>query len=297
MTLTSIIVLNWNGIQLTRQCIDSVHKNTSGPFEIIAVDNGSKKQEIEELREMLKSGKIGLLIENGENIGFAAANNQGIRQAKGDYIFLLNNDTLVPKGWLKKLVSHAESDKTIGIVGTNLIASKEDKSVYGGAYVGISGSVKHRGTQGKNSEVEQVGGAAFFFKRKLFDSIGELDEGFSPIYFEETDYCARARKAGFKVFFAADLSIIHFGSEITKKQPSKWMYTVLKKNRVRYMLLHFPLWKLLAALPFETGRIIKSVTQLKLHWLLKAYWLNLKNLGEIYEKRARYKKGNTKVLN
>lgn len=301
MGLTSIIILNWNGMKFTRPCIQSVHKNTAMPFEIIAIDNGSKQAEIEELRQMLKKGFINRLIENKANIGFAAANNQGMRQAKGDYIFLLNNDTIVPKNWLKEITKIAESDKTIGIVGTNLPASSQDKNVYYGARVSLNGSVRYKvekKRQGmKEIEVDQVGGAALLIKRKAFEAIGELDQGFSPIYFEETDYCARARKADFKVIFTPNVEIIHFGSEITKKQPGKWMYVVLKKNRVRYMLLHFPWWKLLLAIPFEAGRILKSILEMKLHWLLEAYWLNLRCLGEIMKKRIRYRKGNVKVLN
>ena len=301
MALTSIIVLNWNGMNYTKPCIESVLRNTREKFEIIVIDNGSKEPELRELRKMAKGGKIQTLIENGKNVGFARANNQGLRKAKGDYLFLLNNDTLVPKNWLKDIIAVAESGKKVGIVGVNLPAGENDKKVYGGAYVGTSGMVKHWIRQDAknlgNIEVDQVGGAAMLFKRSVFERIGELDEGFSPIYFEETDFCARARKAGYRVVFAPNISIIHFGSALTRKQPSRWMYVVLKKNRIRYLLIHFPWWKLLLTIPFEAARFVKSIFELRAHWLWEAYWLNLKSLGEIMGKRLRYGKGDVKVTN
>ncbi len=301
MTLTSIIILNWNGMDFTRPCIESVHKNTKKAFEIILVDNGSKKEEIEELKAMKKSGLIHNLILNNENKGFSGANNQALREAKGDYIVLLNNDTLVPENWLRDIVVIADSDENNGIVGVNLPADENDRNVYADAVVTISGQVSFTVKPMKSGmteyEVDQVGGAALLFKRSVFEKIGELDEGFNPIYFEETDYCARARKVGFKVIFAPQISIIHFGSKITEKQPGRWMYIVMKKNRVRYMLLHFPWWKLLLAVPFELARVIKSLFELKTHWLFAAYWINLKSFGEILKKRIRYRKGNVKIDN
>ena len=297
----SVIILNWNGMKFTKPCIESVHRNTIMPFEVIVVDNGSKETEVKELRKMRKNGMISKLIENQDNIGFAAANNQGLRLAKGEYLFLLNNDTIVPKQWLKKLINLAESDKKTGIVGVNLPTSSGDKNVYHGAHVDLTGMVKYtvepKKPGMKELEEDQVGGAAFLFKRSVFEKLGELDERFSPIYFEETDYCARARKAGFKVIFTPNVKIIHFGSKITETQPSKWMYVVMKKNRIRYVLLHFPWWKLLLTTPFEIARLAKSLFELRLHWLLEAYWLNLRSLGEIMRKRLRYRKGNVKVLN
>ena len=301
MKLTSVIILNWNGMNFTKPCIESVLKNTTVPFEIIVIDNGSKEEEIKTLEAMLKQGKIQEFINNGKNVGFAHANNQGLRKAKGHYLFLLNNDTLVPKNWLKDCIDVLESDKSFGVVGVNLPADENDKKIYGGAYVGISGMVKHTISQHeknmKNVAVDQVGGAAMLFDRKLFNKIGELDEGFSPIYFEETDFCARTRKAGYKVIFAPNISIIHFGSALTKKQPSRWMYIVLKKNRVRYLLLHFSWWKLILTIPFELVRIAKSMFELRIHWLLNVYWINIKSFPEIMKKRIRYKKGDVKVIN
>ncbi len=296
MKLTSIIILNWNGLSFTKQCIESIHRNTLQPFEVIVVDNGSSEEERQSLRKMKASGRMDVLIENDSNRGFSAANNQGLRKAKGSYIVLLNNDTIVTEKWLDELIKTGESDKKIGIVGPHLPESETGRTFYGGGFIDLAGRARHSFSSFE-SEAEQVGGAAFFFKRIVFDKIGELDEGFSPIYFEETDYCARARKAGFRAWFTPKSRIIHFGSKITEKQLPKWQYVVINKNRVRYMLLHFSVPRLFAAVPFEIARIAKSLFKFRVGWLLKAYYVNLLSLGEILKKRGAYRRGTFRLLN
>ncbi len=292
--LVSIIILNWNGLDFTKQCIDSIRQNTDyKPFEIIVVDNGSGEEEIKQLQGMHNQGLIDRLILNKENKGFAGGNNQGLRAANGDFFLLLNNDTIVKKSWLNELVKAAESDESIGIVQPDLPEAEGKQQPYSGGYIDDSGTAKfilkqqHPGMH----DIEQAGGAAFFIKKSLFEKIGFLDEGFSPIYFEESDYCARARKAGMRCVFAPESVIVHFGSKITAKQPSKWMYLTMNKNRARFMLLHFSKKRLAKAFFWEMLRFIKSIATLRAHWLLQAYWINLRNLGEILEKRKRYAKG------
>ncbi len=298
--MVSIIILNWNGINFTQPCIQSIRRNTDyKPFEIIVVDNGSREQEARELQQMKENGLIDKLILNKSNNGFSGANNQGLRVAKGDYFILLNNDTIVKKGWLHELVEAAESDESIGIVQPDLPEAEGKQQPYSGGFIDDSGTgrfilkEKHNAVQ----QIEQAGGAAFFFKKSLFEKIGFLDEGFNPIYFEESDYCARARRAGAKCVFAPKSVVIHFGSKITKKQPSKWMYLTMNKNRARFILLHRSKKRLAKALFWEILRFAKSIVALRAHWLLQAYWINLKNLNEILEKRKRYSKGDLMVRN
>lgn len=288
--IVSIIVLNWNGKDYTKQCIESIAKHTARKkYELIVVDNGSNDGSIEILEKMKNKKLVDTVILNSANIGFSGANNQGMKIAKGEYIFLLNNDTLLEKNWLEKMVAIAESHPKIGVVGPNLPPKKASKIVFGGGFIDDSGIARHSYNK-QEHDAEQVGGGAFLIKRALFDKIGFLDNGFNPIYFEESDYCARTLKAGYRIVFSPKISIIHFGSEIVKKQPSKWAYVTLNKNRLRFMLLHFS-WKRLAKSFFwELLRIGKSIATLRIHWLLKAYFITLKNFREIMEKRMRYAK-------
>ena len=293
--VVSIIMLNWNGKDYTRQCIESITKNTSRKkYELIIVDNGSKDKSIEMLEKMKRKNLVDVIILNSENRGFAGANNQGMKIAKGKYIFLLNNDTLLEKNWLEILAGVAERDKKIGLVGPDLPSSADSKEELGAGYIDDSGAARldYKNIEG---EVEQIGGAAFLIKRAVFEKIGFLDPGFNPIYFEESDYCARARKAGFKIFFTPKARIIHFGSAIVKKQAGKWAYVTLNKNRLRFVLLHFSKKRLAKAFFWELLRIAKSILTLKTHWLFESYWADLKNLSEILEKRKRYANGNLMV--
>ncbi len=290
--IVSIIMLNWNGKEYTKQCIESVAENTAREkYELIIVDNGSTDGSIEMLEEMKRKKLVDVVILNSENKGFAGANNQGLKIANCKYLFLLNNDTLLEKNWLEKMIQVAESSEKIGIVGPGLPSGKNGNENFGGGYIDDRGIARH---SYKNEEgpAEQVGGAAFFIKISVFEKIGFLDECFNPIYFEESDYCARARKAGFEVWHTPNVRIIHFGSAIVKKQAGKWSYVTLNKNRVRYMLLHFSKTRLLKGFFWELLRIIKNIFTLKVHWLFAAYWINLKNFSEIMEKRKRYSKGN-----
>lgn len=290
----SIIILNWNGLDFTKKCLASIKNNTAGmDYEIIVVDNGSKAEEVLELKKLHAKGAIGKLILNKSNKGFSGGNNQGIRAAKGDYLLLLNNDTTLTKNWLAALVKTAEKDRKIGVVGPNIESYCQPGVVFGGGFVDKTGAARHSYSK-EEGDAEQVGGAALFFKRKVLEKIGGLDEGFNPIYFEETDFCARARKAGFRVVFTPKSKVIHFEGGIMKKQPGKRAFVSINKNRIRFMLLHFPPAMLAQAIPFEVGRIAKSIATMRFHWLLEAYAIDLKNFGEIMEKRKRIEKGDLK---
>ena len=281
--LVSIIILNWNGKDYTGSCLQSIYKNTNyGAYEIIVVDNGSTDGS----QEMIKSKfpKV-RLIENKRNVGFAGGNNIGIRASSGDYVFLLNNDTLVTKNWMGKMVGVMESDEKIGVLGPHLPENEKSETYYGGGSIDDSGAAKHSFSR-KAGEFEQVGGAAFMIRREVIDEIGVLDEGFFPIYFEETDYCFRVADAGWKVFFTPDTKIIHFGSKLTSKKPLSWNFFVINKNRVRLMLIHFRGRRLLRSFFWEILRFGKNIT--RAHILVKAYLWNIKNLGEILKKRKSY---------
>ena len=113
LSLTSIIILTRNNLEYTKMCLESIRRYTPEPHEIIVVDNGSTDGTIEylEAQEDVK------LIKNGLNLGFALGNNLGLREARGEYIVILNNDTVVTEGWLTKLINSAQSNPQVGIVG------------------------------------------------------------------------------------------------------------------------------------------------------------------------------------
>ena len=289
--LVSIVILNWNGKKDVEQCIDSLYKNTSYKnFEIVLVDNGSKDGSVEVLKEMKKKGLIHQLILNDENKGFGGGNNQGMAIAKGDYIFLLNNDTFVTKNWLKNIVTVAEAKEDVGIVGPHFPLVDNPDFIFGGGYIDDAGRAINMYNK-DDRDVEQVSGGAFLIKKPVLDRVGFFDPGFFPIYFEESDYCARARRAGFKIFFTTKSKVLHNESASTKRQTSKWQYVTINKNRLRHMLIHFPKLRLVKSVFWEILRFVKELGQFRAHWLLEAWFINLKSTKDIVSKRINYKKG------
>ena len=123
----SIIILTWNALEYTQKCVNSIQNHTRYPHEIVFVDNASTDGTVEYLRNLVKGHSNYKLIENRENRGFAAGNNQGVSAASGEYVMLLNNDVLVSDGWLESLVESLEIDKNIGMVGpiTNSISGRQ----------------------------------------------------------------------------------------------------------------------------------------------------------------------------
>jgi len=291
----SIIILNWNGINFTRDCIKSVREQTKSPdYEIIVVDNGSKQHEVKELQELHRKKLVDRLILNPENRGFSGGNNQGMLVASGDYLMLLNNDILVKEKWLEILVEAAESDPKIGLVGPKITLHHTPNTCFGGGKISDSGAAKF-GYETARCEAEQIGGAALMFKRGVYEKIGGLDEGFNPIYFEESDFCTRVSRAGFKILFVPESEVIHFENAAMKTQPSKRTFVTLNKNRLRYELLHFGRARLVKAFFWELLRFCRGILRLKPHWLLAAYWITLRKMPEILRRRNRYNKGDLRA--
>jgi hypothetical protein len=197
----SIVILNWNGKELTYNCLKSIKKKTNYPnYEIIVIDQCSTDGSIEMIEKNFLEVK---LIKNRENVGFSAGNNQGFRIAKGKYIMMLNNDTLVTPNWLSTLVDVMESDESIACVGSRIVSSLEDVK-----------KERKRDVE----EVQTAGGAAMLIRKSVIRRIGDLDaKNFSPIYGEENDWCYRARNHGYKVVIANKSIVIHLGSTAMKK--------------------------------------------------------------------------------
>ena len=197
----SIVIVNLDNKKLTVECIDSIKKEGSKiKKEIIVVDNGSKDGSVEALRKLKKKDKNFTLIENDGNYGYAKANNQGAKKAKGKYILLLNNDTLVKKNALGSLVEFAEKTPDAGVIGSRLL--NIDGSLQSSCYhfptivraikeywFGSKGLFEKFAPKGKNpTTVDAVVGAAFLMTPKAVKKVGLLDERYFA-YFEDIDYC------------------------------------------------------------------------------------------------------------
>jgi GT2 family glycosyltransferase len=310
----SIVVLNWNGLKYTTECLESLKKTTYPNYEIIIVDNGSKGNDADILEEKYK-GYIEL-IRIKENLGWFGATNFIIKQltARGgsDYLLFLNNDTkIIQEDWLEKLVKTGEKEKNIGIVGCTLLFPS-GKFQLGGRILkppfqfhfttGIFSEVDISDNVKDSIEVDVVEGACFMVKKKVIDEIGLFDEKFGAGHYEDGNYQIRAKRVGFKVIYVPDVKIIHYGSasidddKITENEYGN------KQGYLRFALLNFSLSGIILCLPymfavcfFERKDKDKEMSLINLkirkYWLgyfnysLRAIWDNLKVLNEISYRR------------
>lgn len=230
--LVSIIVVTFNGMEATRRCMESVHEFTDVPFELIVVDNGSTDGTLEYLEELPDR----TLIKNKKNLGFAAANNIGIEQSKGEYVLLLNNDTILTSGWLRRLKRAIDLAPEIGLAGpmTNHAYSFV-QCIEKGKYDDTQHPEEFAGDfarQNKNRfipTIEKLVAFCILIKREVIEEIGVLDEEYGAGNFEDDDFCLRARLAGFGSMVAGEAFVYHEGSHSFKKNHIDYQ-KMMKRN-------------------------------------------------------------------
>jgi GT2 family glycosyltransferase/glycosyltransferase involved in cell wall biosynthesis len=212
----SIIVVTYTQTALELMCLQSIRQQVRGcSYELVISNNGFS----EDNRKFLDSLQNVTVINHKENLGFVKGVNEGVKHARGDYIFLLNDDALLTEGSLESLfrmICPWEKTK-IGVVGGK-ICTLDNKIQDAGGILWRDGAAAEY-CKGRNPEVgaanfvrepNYVSGAAFMTPRKLFNELGGFDEDYSPGYGEESDYCCRVRKAGYKVVYEPRAKIVHY---------------------------------------------------------------------------------------
>ncbi|WP_272162415.1 glycosyltransferase family 2 protein [Trichococcus sp. K1Tr] len=236
-----IVVLNYNGYEDTIACVDSLMKIQYENFKIIVVDNASAN-DLSALQQNLPSEII--LLQSGKNLGYAGGNNVGIRWALengADYVCVLNNDTEVDPGFLKQLVDFAEANPDYGMVGPAILEFDEPEIVQTtGAKINISKGADLPLNQGKHiDEVEKViscdyiGGACMLVRKEVMVKIGLIPENYF-LFYEETEWCCRAKQAGYGVYCLTSAHIYHKGSSSINKVKGLSKY-LLYRNRVVFV--------------------------------------------------------------
>ena len=218
MAKVYIILLNWNGLNDTLECLDSVYRLDYPDFEVIVVDNCSSDASVETIRR--KFPQV-ILIENTKNLGFTGGNNIGMRYAVSlgaDYVWLLNNDTVVEPDSLAKLVAEAEKSPQIGIVSPVIYCYDSPEEVqFMGSYVDFKKFVVIPVKEPKELEDERVRrnlilwGTAILIKKSVIETIGYLSDKYFA-YVEDCDYSVRALRANYRTVIRLDARILHKGT-------------------------------------------------------------------------------------
>jgi polysaccharide pyruvyl transferase CsaB len=233
--MASIIIVTYNNLGYNKLCINSIVTKTDYPaYEVIVVDNNSTDGTRDYLRS-ITDNRIKVIL-NDNNEGFARANNMALKEAKGQYIIFLNNDTVVTKGWLTKLVSYLDKYPEIGLIGpvTNFCGN-EAKIVLPYQDIDDMDACAYEYTsknEGKFFDIHMLALYCAGLRRETFEKVGYLDENFGIGMFEDDDFSHRIKLQGLRVVCAEDIFIHHFGQGAFKKLIDDGSYNALfEKNR------------------------------------------------------------------
>lgn len=204
-----IVIPVWNLKDYTEQCIESIIKNTRYAYRLIIIDNGSEKETKDYLESFKNDRRISryMLIRNEENLGCTKAINQGIEASDAEYVCLQNNDTVVMKGWLTEMVKVGESARDIGIINT----SSNNLGLWKPRYMSWERFTEklRRQYSGQYIEMAVAVGFCYLIKREVIEKIGVLTEEFGLGNFEDTEYCLRAAKNGYRSVLAKASYVWH----------------------------------------------------------------------------------------
>ncbi|MCB0254170.1 MAG: glycosyltransferase family 2 protein [Anaerolineae bacterium] len=245
----SIIIVNWNTCDLLRQCLTSVQDNFRARehlnIETLVVDNASNDDSRAMVQEYFPWVQ---LIENAENVGFAQANNQGMKRAEGEFLLLLNSDTCLLPGALQAMLAFIAAHPPVGACGARLLNA--DGSLQPSCQpmltperefwrLSFLDMLLPRATYRMASwpvdqprQVEIIKGACLLLRRAALDQIGWLDEAYF-MYTEEVDLCYRLAQAGWELWWVPQAQVIHYGAA-SSKQAAEAMYLQLYRSKVQF---------------------------------------------------------------
>ncbi len=234
----SIIILTYNNREYTRLCLESIYAHTEAPdFEVILVDNASTDDTPAFLQDFASQKSNVKLILNQENAGFSRGNNQGAAAAEGEYLVLLNNDTVVTPGWLSGLIRHLQ-DPSTGMVGpvTNAAGNESRIRV---DYQGLTGmqAFARQYTREHANERREIRMLALFctaLRRSVYEEIGPLDERFGFGMFEDDDYSLRMKEKGYRLLCAEDVFVHHWGSAGFSSTAFERYWHTFQENRQKF---------------------------------------------------------------
>lgn len=300
MPTLTVYILNWNGRPYLEACLRALEAQTVRPERVVVIDNGSSDDSIAFVRERFPAVEV---LANGGNLGFAAGNNAGLRHLSTDAAVLLNPDVVPSPDCLAALAGALAADATIGIAGGKLWYPDRITLQHAGGYLTHPQAIPgHYGVGERDAgqhdtprDVDYVIGGAMAVRRALLDEIGLLDEGYF-LYFEDADFCARARGSGFRVLYEPRATAVHVESAVAIKGSFAY-FQRFHTGRWRYLLKHFPVDEIVnETLPAETAwleqidaseRRAVSLAYLATQHALPGIWLAREQQGNPLPETAR----------
>jgi len=242
----SIIIVSFNAVADLERCLASLHAAPPAtPHDIVVVDNGSTDTSAAVARKWADVR----VVEVGSNVGFARANNIGIRESRGDAILLLNGDTIVPAGAIDGLIGELDRDPDVAIVGPRLIDAAGTAELSFGRMIGPLNELRQR-RLAQRGDIDAltrhrhypdwVSGACLLVRRADAEAVGGLDERFF-MYTEDVDFCAAVRSRGRRVLFTPDVEVVHLRgrSAATAPGPTREAYV---RSHLAFYEKHHPAW-------------------------------------------------------
>lgn len=260
MYMISIIIPNYNGKKYLKECLDSLYSMDQLEFEVIIIDNASQDDDFKWVGQYNNLHFKQL----DKNYGFSRAVNEGIYLAKGEYVLLLNNDTVIEKDFVQELVKTIKKDKQIFAVSSKMIAYHNRELIDdAGDEYNLLGWTKKRG-DGKSVEdfttekrVFSACAGAALYRKNIFDEIGYFDENFFA-YMEDVDIGYRANIYGYKNVYCPDAKVYHIGSATSGSRYNAFKVKLAARNNLYVAYKNMPLVQLIFNLPFLfTGYLIK----------------------------------------
>ena len=269
--ILTIIIVNWNNKNLLRNCLKSIYNSQNYyNYEIIVVDNNSEDGSVELIKNEFPNV---VLIENNKNLGFAKANNQAIKIARGNYILLLNNDTVVTNTYcFDRMIELMEKNSQIGILGCKLLYPDGTLQSCGESFPSVWGIFKSqilfaktwkrfgKNKQGDNhfKEIDFICGACLMTRKEILDQVGLFKEKYF-MYGEDVEFCYRVHKAGYNIGVLMNESIVHLHSKSTEKNLTEMLYHSITNELKNLRMLHHSKLEVLFAKIFHLiGILIRA---------------------------------------
>lgn len=246
----SIIFPNYNGGNEPLECLSSIEKLNypSKEIEVIVVDNASTDGSDFQIEKKYPRVKM---IKNSQNLGFAKAINQGIKKSSGKLIFVANDDLVFEKDSLKNLVIDMNRDPITGIIGGKIFYKNKPKSVSSAGYQmnKWTGNIYYSKNPQKVKEPDWIQGCAMLIKKVVFKHIGYFDENFTH-FFEDFDFCLRAKRANFKVVYSPHATFWH-GESVTANKNKPLKYFNWYKGKILFLSKNLPLINIISILTIQ----------------------------------------------